>query len=396
MAFTSKFEELTTPNRHWETNHGDARSFDEASTDDDLSIEGSRARLAFYEKLADDAPGALFQLERRPTSRSPDYQFTFVATGVHTLLGVSSRALEADPFGWLRQTRGDMGEDARSTLLSALEQSAAALTPLVWQGCVHTHQGDRWVQAQARPSSGPEGRVRWTGVLTDITDQKLNILALEGALAEATELGVKERLRAEALRDTSEDLMEAHGQAVAARERVVHREKAVALARLARGLAHEINNPLSGMQHMLEALREPPGAASLDDARRAVYLNLMQAGLVRIESTVSNLLQYAQDNAPLLGKVDAGVWVEEALAQPADTRGEKYHPACNIVPHPATALGRPAAARARACERVAECGARIAPGCDARRGYGRERNRRGSRRARSRRGHSRRIPSSGV
>lgn len=58
---------------------------------------------------------------------------------------------------------------------------------------------------------------------------------------------------------------------------------------LAAGIAHEINNPLSGLINVALTLREK----SLDDARKKEYMDLIIEGLYKIKATVDKILLFA-------------------------------------------------------------------------------------------------------
>jgi len=75
-----------------------------------------------------------------------------------------------------------------------------------------------------------------------------------------------------------------------AREQVFQNEKLAALGRLTAGIAHEINNPLGGMQNCVKSMREDPD--DHDMVRR--YLGLLDKGLVRIGQTVRQLLNFGR------------------------------------------------------------------------------------------------------
>jgi signal transduction histidine kinase len=64
----------------------------------------------------------------------------------------------------------------------------------------------------------------------------------------------------------------------------------VAVGTLAAGVAHEVNNPLSGVLASIENMRDNPD----DEEMRDRYLQLIADGLRRIERTVANLLNFAR------------------------------------------------------------------------------------------------------
>ncbi len=68
--------------------------------------------------------------------------------------------------------------------------------------------------------------------------------------------------------------------------KLLHSEKLATLGTLVSGVAHEINNPLSGMFNCVEMLDKMGG----DEEFRKRYLGLLKEGLNRIENTVGQLL----------------------------------------------------------------------------------------------------------
>jgi signal transduction histidine kinase len=74
------------------------------------------------------------------------------------------------------------------------------------------------------------------------------------------------------------------------RAQLAHTEKMAAVGTLAAGVAHEVNNPLSGVLASIENMRDNPD----DQEMRDRYLQLIADGLKRIERTVANLLNFSR------------------------------------------------------------------------------------------------------
>jgi len=71
---------------------------------------------------------------------------------------------------------------------------------------------------------------------------------------------------------------------------VFHAEKLAAIGRLAAGVAHEINNPLTGIRHSINnILNDKDGKLNKDE-----YLTLIDEALGKIESVVSKLLGFSR------------------------------------------------------------------------------------------------------
>jgi len=100
------------------------------------------------------------------------------------------------------------------------------------------------------------------------------------------------------LRDENGDIMGLLGIArdITEQKRIQHQmnrtEKLAAIGQLATGIAHEINNPLGGMQNCVRTLN---AEGDNNDVRKK-YLSLLEKGLNRIESVIRNLLDFAKEH----------------------------------------------------------------------------------------------------
>ncbi len=100
--------------------------------------------------------------------------------------------------------------------------------------------------------------------------------------------GYNERLEAD-VRAATEKALQAEAAAIT-------QQRLAAMGELAAGIAHEINNPLGGLQNAVESL----ASGRLSDERRAVYLDLLSTGLARIQTTVGQLLRFTPREAEVV------------------------------------------------------------------------------------------------
>ncbi len=77
---------------------------------------------------------------------------------------------------------------------------------------------------------------------------------------------------------------------VATQERMIHTERLAALGELAAGLAHEVHNPLDGMQECLRYLQQDPDKS----IRAAKYYPMLSEGMQRIARVMRGMLAFAR------------------------------------------------------------------------------------------------------
>jgi signal transduction histidine kinase len=92
--------------------------------------------------------------------------------------------------------------------------------------------------------------------------------------------GAEERL--------AREVQEATAQARQAEAAAMTQRRLAATGELAAGIAHEINNPLGGLQNAVESLARD----DLPPEKRVQYLGLLRGGLERIRRTVGQLLRF--------------------------------------------------------------------------------------------------------
>jgi PAS domain S-box-containing protein len=112
------------------------------------------------------------------------------------------------------------------------------------------------------------------------------------------------------------DLAAAHRQIIEEQYKLIQAEKLASIGLLAAGVAHEINNPLTGVQHCLRLARAP----NTSEEKRAHYFGAVDGALKRIATTVRSLLDYATPRGEVpFGPVDVQqmIWRCVPLLEPA-------------------------------------------------------------------------------
>ena len=236
----------------------------------------------------DALPGLVYELRRDANGA---YHVDYVSGACRDMLGVEPQSLVGDFGHFLQHFAASSHADMQRTL----HASAMTMTPWIWEARLSARPAlNLWLYSSAQPQPCADGTLTWTGLCTDISARKHAESSLERALADVSEMAVRERLRAEALVQIRHSADDVHGWLPADQVKILHAEKSASLTRLSLGLAHEINNPLSGVMYLFDALqRGQPEAAQRDE-----YVALINAGLLRIQNTVCGLLDYAQPREP--------------------------------------------------------------------------------------------------
>ena len=121
---------------------------------------------------------------------------------------------------------------------------------------------------------------------------------------ELGQLGASFNTMVARLADARQQLEDRHA------EEMRRTEHLASLGKMAAGIAHEINNPIAGMLNCVRTLLK----GIKDDRQRAQYLSMLQDGLGRIGRTVGQLLSFAREAKPQLGRTDLTSVLRRCLA----------------------------------------------------------------------------------
>ena len=133
---------------------------------------------------------------------------------------------------------------------------------------------------------------------------------LSDALHELAQFTERQRRRADRLEREKNEIARAHAA-------MARSEKLSSLGLLASSLAHEINNPLSGVMACVKALRE----GTVPVARRSEYFDTINEALDRIRGAVGALLSYARPERTGAQIVDVVPVVQSCLTLIAPVLG---------------------------------------------------------------------------
>ena len=109
--------------------------------------------------------------------------------------------------------------------------------------------------------------------------------------------------------DMRERLFTSHQKLKQAQSQIIQAEKLASIGRLASGVAHEINNPLNGIQNCVRMILEEPD----NKQQTTKYLALTDEGLNKIESVVKKLLNYARQDQLVREQVNINVSINNML-----------------------------------------------------------------------------------
>ncbi len=94
---------------------------------------------------------------------------------------------------------------------------------------------------------------------------------------------------------------------------LIQAEKLTSLGQLAASIAHEVNNPLSGVLMYTQLLTKKLRSNNFSEQVALDYLSKMEVELIRSTKLIRNLLDFGRQSTPTLGEVDINEVIERAL-----------------------------------------------------------------------------------
>lgn len=167
------------------------------------ALEQAQARFA---AIVSNTPGLVYQFVRHGDGR---VAFPYLSDGCQALLGVTAAELRAAPERFFQLIL----EEDRQSYAEAMLASATSLWSWNWEGriWVDAWKDVKWINLRCTPHALDAGAVRWEGIMTNITESKLEQLEVRKSRARLAELTahietVKEQERTRIAREIHDDL----------------------------------------------------------------------------------------------------------------------------------------------------------------------------------------------
>jgi two-component system NtrC family sensor kinase len=121
----------------------------------------------------------------------------------------------------------------------------------------------------------------------------------------------------EGIRNLEQKVEERTTELKSAQSQLLHSEKLAAVGKLAATVAHEINNPLTGVYTYIRLMERKiaqglPGAADIDKYK--TYLETMRREVERTTAIVQNLLDFTRPKDPVRKQINLALVIEESLS----------------------------------------------------------------------------------
>lgn len=178
---------------------------------DDIN-EGNKSAKALsdsemrFRAIVANTPGLVYQFLRRPDNT---VSFVYLSEACQALLGISVERLHTDSSLFFSQI---LPED-RPSYLESMATSAADMVGWNWEGriWIEDWKDTKWINLRATPRAMPDGGVQWKGIMTNITQSKVEEAEIKRSRKQLAELSahvetVKEQERTRISREIHDDL----------------------------------------------------------------------------------------------------------------------------------------------------------------------------------------------
>lgn len=125
---------------------------------------------------------------------------------------------------------------------------------------------------------------------------------------------IADAARAEAERRKRKELQQAYDELKQLQEQLIQSEKMASLGQIAAGVAHEINNPISGIMVYLHTLAMDLENDQFDRKQALTFLTDSKHELTRCSKIIKSLLDFSRQSHPMLAPVDIGSILDETFS----------------------------------------------------------------------------------
>ena len=122
----------------------------------------------------------------------------------------------------------------------------------------------------------------------------------------------KEKEMQEQLRNAYHELSESHQQLKDSQQQLIQAEKLTSLGQLAASIAHEVNNPLTGVLVYTQLIAKKLRGDGIDKNVAIDYLGKMEFELNRSTKLVKNLLDFARQSSPKFQQTNLNAVINRA------------------------------------------------------------------------------------
>lgn len=178
---------------------------------DDVSLQDAAATAleeyqARFNAIVNHTPGLVYQFVQHADG---SVGFPYLSEGCAALLGMPASRLQQAPALFHELILADDRKD----YLASMAQSSASLSGWNWEGriWIDAWKDVKWINLRASPAVRSDGGVQWDGIMTNITDSKLEQQEVNRSRARLAELTahieqVKEQERTRIAREIHDDL----------------------------------------------------------------------------------------------------------------------------------------------------------------------------------------------